>query len=80
MLDPTEDARRAMLARGQPLDDLAQEILQDKPTWTTEELSRDFVVLGFLAPFVHVKRKSDGVEGSMEFTHSPRLYFGFQPK
>jgi len=69
-----------MLARGQPLDDLAQEILQDKPTWTTEELSRDFVVLGFLAPFVHVKRKSDGVEGSMEFTHSPRLYFGFQPK
>ena len=32
---------------------------------------------GFLAPFIVVTRKSDGVKGSMEFTHSPRMYFNF---
>jgi hypothetical protein len=74
--DPTEDARRAMLASGQPQRDLAEA----KETWTTEELSRDFVVHSFLAPFIHVTRKADGVEGSMEFTHSPRVYFDFKPK
>lgn len=47
-------------------------------TWTTEELTRDFVVLGFGAPFVAVRRRSDGVEGTLEFKHSPRIYFNFQ--
>jgi hypothetical protein len=48
-------------------------------TWDTETLQRDFVVQGFMAPFVAVKRKSDGVTGSLKFTHSPRVYFNFQP-
>lgn len=48
-------------------------------TWTTEELQRDFTVEGFAAPFVVVRRKSDGVRGSLEFSHSPRLYWGFTP-
>jgi hypothetical protein len=26
---------------------------------------------------VVVKRKSDGKKGSLEFTHSPRVYFNF---
>ena len=30
-----------------------------------------------MAPFVAVRRKSDGAKGSMEFTHSPRFYFNF---
>jgi hypothetical protein len=47
--------------------------------WTTDELQRDFDVVGFMAPFVVVIRKSDGVKGSMEFRHSPRVYFNFQP-
>lgn len=48
-------------------------------TWTTETLQRDFDVLGFGAPFVSVRRKSDGVKGTLEFRHSPRVYWGFQP-
>lgn len=76
MADPTEEIRRAMLATGQPKRDLKQA----KDKWTTEELGKDFEVLGFLAPFVVVRRKVDGVKGSMEFTHSPRVYFGFKPE
>lgn len=45
--------------------------------WNTEELSRDFEVLGFMAPYVVVRRKEDGKKGSMTFQHSPRFYFGF---
>jgi hypothetical protein len=47
--------------------------------WTTHELSQDFEVIGFMAPFVVVRRKSDGKKGSLEFQHSPRFYFGFKP-
>jgi hypothetical protein len=45
--------------------------------WDTQELSAEFEVTGFMAPLVVVKRKSDGVMGSLEFTHSPRFYFNF---
>ena len=45
--------------------------------WDTEELARDFDVKGFMAPFVVVTRKADGVEGSLEFQHYPRFYFSF---
>ena len=47
--------------------------------WDTEELSRDFEVIGFMAPFVIVRRKSDGKKGSLEFQHQPRFYFSFSP-
>ena len=73
MSDETEATRRAMLESGQPARDLAEA----KQRWNTEELSKEFEVIGFLAPFVVVKRKSDGAKGSMEFTHSPRFYFNF---
>ena len=35
-------------------------------------------MLGFVAPLIVVRRKSDGVRGSLEFQHDPRLYFNFQ--
>ena len=47
--------------------------------WSTDELVRDFTVIGFAAPFVVVRRKSDGVTGSLTFQHSPRHYYSFQP-
>lgn len=47
-------------------------------TWTTEQLTQDFEVLGFQAPYVVVKRKSDGKRGSLAFDHSPRIYYGWQ--
>jgi hypothetical protein len=73
MIDETEDIRRAMLATGQPHRDLEKA----EQRWDTDELRRDFEVLGFMAPFVVVRRKSDGAKGSLEFTHSPRFYFNF---
>jgi hypothetical protein len=45
--------------------------------WDSEQLSMDFEVLGFMAPFVVVKRKADGRKGSFEFQHHPRFYFNF---
>jgi hypothetical protein len=49
-----------------------------EPTWDTAALRRDFEVLGFAAPFVVVRRRSDGAKGSLEFTHSPRVYFAWK--
>jgi hypothetical protein len=46
--------------------------------WNTQELQEDFTVLGFMAPFVVVRRNSDGIKGAMQFQHSPRYYFGFK--
>lgn len=46
--------------------------------WGTNELQEKFEVLGFLAPFCAVRRKSDNKEGSVMFQHAPRLYFNFQ--
>ena len=47
--------------------------------WDTEQLADDFEVIGFMAPYVVVRRRADGVKGSLEFQHNPRLYFAWQP-
>jgi hypothetical protein len=47
--------------------------------WRADELQKHFEVLGFAAPYAAVIRKSDGQLGSLEFTHSPRIYFNFVP-
>jgi len=46
---------------------------------TTEEMRELYEVVGFQAPFVVVRRKSDGQLGSLQFTHQPRRYFGWMP-
>lgn len=46
--------------------------------WDPAQLAGDFAVLGFLAPVVVVRRKSDGVLGSLFFQHAPRYYFAFE--
>ena len=73
MTDSTESIRREMIETGQPARDLAQA----DQRWDTDQLRDEFEVIGFLAPFVTVRRKSDGALGTMEFTHSPRFYFNF---
>lgn len=73
MSDPTEMARRLLLAIDHP----ALAAQSAERTLTTAELTAEYDVLGFLAPFVVVRRKADGVKGSMEFTHNPRKYFNF---
>ena len=73
MTDQTESFRRNMIACDQP----ARDLEQAPARWNTNELQRDFTVHGFMAPFVIVTRKADGVKGTLEFTHNPRFYFGF---
>ena len=46
--------------------------------WDTAELTKEFIPSNFLAPFVMVTRKSDGVKGMLMFTHMPRFYFKFE--
>lgn len=75
MSDPTAPIRKAMVESGVPQADLAAD--QDR-TWTTDEMQAEFDVLSFAAPYVVVTRKSDGQLGSLEFTHSPRIYFGWR--
>ena len=45
---------------------------------TTAEMQEEYVVLGFLYGFCAVERKSDGKRGTLDFDHSPRLYYNFQ--
>jgi hypothetical protein len=80
MSDPTEAARRERLVEinAEPG---SREALEAKygQVWDTDQLADDFEVVGFMAPLVVVRRKSDGVKGSLEFQHAPRLYFNFEP-
>lgn len=46
--------------------------------WDTQQLSNDFEVLGYMAPYVVVIRKSDNKRGSLMFQHQPRYYFAFE--
>lgn len=79
MSDPTETIRRERVAEinAEPNSREALEARYGE-TWTTDQLSDDFDVIGFMAPLVVVRRKSDGCKGSLEFQHSPRIYFNFQ--
>lgn len=46
--------------------------------WDTEQLTEDFKVISFLAPYVFVERKADQKQGTMLFQHFPRYYFSFE--
>lgn len=80
MNDPTEAASRQRLAEinAEPGSRTDLEA-RFGPVWDTEQLRQDFEVIGFLAPLVVVRRRADGVKGSLEFQGSPRYYFSFVP-
>ena len=75
----TETIRRAMVAtinaEPGPRELLELEYGQ---VWDTGQMTKDFDVLGFGAPFVVVQRKSDGQKGTLMFQHNPRFYFAFR--
>jgi hypothetical protein len=45
---------------------------------TTKEMQEVYEVIGFEFYWCVVKRKSDGVMGTLDFDHSPRVYFNFR--
>lgn len=83
MTDPTESIRRSQQAAinteateiakvsADPRVDLEARYGQ---LWDTTELGSEFSVSGFAAPYVVVTRKSDGAQGTLLFSHSPRFY------
>jgi hypothetical protein len=84
-MDETEQIRRKMVhdinSKVQSDDkDLERKRLEEQygKVWSTSQIQDDFLVIGFAAPFVVVKRISDGKKGTLEFQHSPRFYFNFQ--
>ena len=80
MSDPTEAIRRERLVEIN-LVPRNREALEAEhgQVWSTDQLSEDFEAIGFMAPLIVVRRRADGVKGSLEFQHSPRLYFNWQP-
>lgn len=81
MSDPTETYRRKRVAELNSAEAQREELEQRYgAVWDTDQLGAQFRVEGFLAPFVVVRRKLDGVRGTLEFQHWPRFYFNFQPE
>jgi hypothetical protein len=78
--DPTEPIRRQRQAEinAEPGSREALEAAHGQ-VWDTQQLTEEFEVIGFMAPLVVVRRKADGVKGSLEFQHAPRLYFAWLP-
>ena len=80
MSDTTEAVRRQRLAEIN-LAPGSREALEAEhgQVWSTDQLANDFEPIGFMAPFLVVRRRADGAKGSVEFQHNPRFYFNFQP-
>ena len=80
MIDPTEAIRRERLAEINTVPG-SREALEAEhgQVWDTDQLRQDFEVIGFLAPLVVVRRRGDGVKGSLEFQSAPRFFFNFEP-
>jgi hypothetical protein len=79
IMDQTEEIRRE-LVQTINFEPGSREALEAEhgQVWDTDQLCSNFEVKGFMAPFVVVRRKSDGMLGSLMFQHSPRYYFGFK--
>ena len=77
--DPTENIRRAATALNNSNAGAREELeARHGRAWDTHELQQEFKVLGFMAPYIVVQRRSDGAKGSLEFQHDPRFYFNWR--
>ena len=79
MKDETEESRRLMATVINVIPG-SREDLEFKygQVWDTDQLITDFTVIGFMSPYVLVRRCKDGREGTLMFQHKPRFYFWFQ--
>jgi len=80
MSDPTESTRRRLLVEINAAPGSREHLEHEHDqVWDTDQLQVEFEVLGFMAPLIAVRRRSDGVRGSLMFQGNPRFYFGFEP-
>jgi hypothetical protein len=86
LTDPTENIRRYQQAEINAEAAAIAEVSADPRVelealygklWDTAEMGTDFSVSGFMAPYVVVTRRSDGVKGTLMFSHRPRFYHSF---
>ena len=81
MADQTETIRRQMVAELNSEDNTKAKLeAKHGKVWTTSEMQDEFEALGFMAPFIIVRKRDTGERGSLMFTHSPRFYFSFKPE
>jgi len=79
MDDPTEATRRTLVTQVNSNAAERKKLEERHGTvYDSDEIRELFEVIGFAAPFMVVRRKSDGAKGSPMFQHSPRFYWGFQ--
>ena len=79
--DPTEAPRRERVAEINATPGSREALAAEYgEVYDTSEMSAAFSAEGFMAPYVMVRRKSDGKRGSLEFQHNPRFYFNFVAK
>jgi hypothetical protein len=85
MVDTTEFPRRRAVAiinaQVESSDKDAERVrleAEHGQVWNTEELSEEFTVDGFMAPFVTCTNKETGKRGAMMFQHMPRFYFDWK--
>ena len=83
--DPTEIPRRIMVAainssvESDSKDDERKRLEEEYgQVWDTSELSQDFVVEGFMAPYVVATHKGTRERGTLQFQHMPRFYFNWR--
>ena len=81
MSDPTEAIRRELVSQINLVPGSREALeAQHGKVYDTSELQDEYQPLDFLAPFIIVRRRSDGVRGSLMFQNSPRFYYGFKPE
>jgi len=83
-MDKTESIRRTMVgeinSEVQSNSEVSERVRLEQEhgqVWDTKELSVEFEVKGFMAPFIVAIRKSTGEKGSLMFQHRPRFYFSW---
>lgn len=78
-MDETEAFRRQKVAElnaGMRRHELEKEYGE---VMDSSELLDKYEILGFMAPYVIVRREYDKAEGTFEFQHDPRFYFNWKP-
>jgi hypothetical protein len=77
MIDPFRELHRwiiTLLSEPRSREELASVFGQ---VWNEQQLAEDFEVLGFNDEAVDVRRKADGLVGSLDYQDKPRYYFCF---